>query len=67
MDRFGKPRLDLALFLRDNVLDKFDFPWMRIEAGTRSGRFIPHDDDFKIALLLNTDDCEEILSCICRN
>ena len=66
MDRFGKPRLELALFLRDNVLDKFDFPWM-IEAGTllgawRSGRFIPHDDDFDIALLLNTDDCEEMLS-----
>ena len=27
-----------------------------------SGRFIPHDDDFDIALLFNTDDCEEMLS-----
>ena len=28
----------------------------------RRGRFIPHDDDFDIALLFNTDDCEEMLS-----
>ena len=62
----GKPRLEPALFLRDNVLDKLDLPWM-IEAGTllgawRSGGFIPHDDDFDIALLFNTDDWEEMLS-----
>ena len=36
IDRFGKPKLELALFLRDNVLDKSDFPWM-IEAGTLLG------------------------------
>ena len=59
MDKYGKPRMNLAVFLRDKVLNKLDIPWT-IENGTllgawRNGSFILHDDDFDIAMFCNED------------
>ena len=49
-DKYGIPRLKLAVYLRDNVLDQLDKHTF-IENGTllgayRNQKFIPHDDDF---------------------
>lgn len=59
MDKYGKPRMNLAVILRDKVLNKLDIPWT-IENGTllgawRNGSFILHDDDFDIAMFCNKD------------
>ena len=59
MDKYGDARMKLAVFLRDNVLNKLNIPWT-IENGTllgawRNGKFILHDDDFDIALFFETD------------
>ena len=59
MDRYGDQRLKLGVLLRDTVLNQLNFPWT-IENGTllaawRSGKFIPHDDDFDIAMFFETD------------
>ena len=59
MDKYGEPRMRLAVLLRDKILNKLDIPWT-IENGTllgawRNGRFILHDDDFDIALFCEND------------
>ncbi len=59
MDRYGEHRLKLAVLLRDTVLNHLGFPWI-IENGTllgawRNGKFIPHDDDFDIAMFFEDD------------
>lgn len=59
MDKYGEPRMNLAVFLRDEVLHKLNIPWT-IENGTllgawRNGRFILHDDDFDIAMFYEED------------
>lgn len=55
-DIYGKQRLEIAVYLRDNILNKYNNYF--IENGTllgayRNGNFIAHDDDFDFALLLN--------------
>lgn len=55
-DIYGKPRLELAVYLRDNILNKFNNYF--IENGTllgayRNSKFIAHDDDFDFALTIN--------------
>lgn len=57
-DIWGKERLRLAVVLRDEVLCP-TWDWF-IENGTllgayRSGRFIPHDDDFDFGILVSDD------------
>lgn len=57
-DIYGPQRLELALFLKHNILNTLDHPWF-IENGTllgawRNGKFIKHDDDFDYAILINT-------------
>ena len=56
-DKYGKQRLELAIYLRDNILDKYKNNYF-IENGTllgayRNRQFIPHDDDFDFTFLLN--------------
>ena len=58
-NKWGKERLDLAIYIRDNILTKISNEWF-IENGTllgawRNGKFIAHDDDFDIAMLINTE------------
>ena len=55
-DIWGDKRLALALKTKEIIKD-LEHPWF-IESGTllgawRSGKFIPHDDDFDIALFLS--------------
>ena len=62
MDVWGKQRLELGIMLRDKVLNVLNIPWV-VENGTllgayRSGRFIPHDDDFDIALFFESNPTE---------
>jgi len=57
-DKYGKQRLELAVYLKQNVLNDLNLPWF-IENGTllgawRNGKFIAHDDDFDYAILINT-------------
>ncbi|XP_028390777.1 uncharacterized protein LOC114515679 [Dendronephthya gigantea] len=59
MDVWGKQRLELGVLLRDKVLNELNIPWV-VENGTllgayRSGKFIPHDDDFDIALFFESN------------
>ena len=59
MDRYGDQRMKLAILLRDNILNELGFPWI-VENGTllgawRNGKFIPHDDDFDIAMFFEND------------
>lgn len=62
-DRYGIQRLELAIFLKNKILPNIECPWF-IENGTllgawRNQKFIAHDDDFDIALLI--DKQEDIL------
>ena len=57
-DKYGDQRLELAKLLRDEVFDKLNLSWY-IENGTllgawRNGKFIKHDDDFDIGVLINS-------------
>ena len=57
-DIWGTQRLELAVYLRENVLNELNNPWF-IENGTllgafRTGKFIPWDDDFDIAMLIES-------------
>ena len=57
-DIYGIPRLELAVYLRDNVLNQLNKHTF-IENGTllgafRNQKFIPHDDDFDFGILLDT-------------
>ena len=66
MDKYGKPRMNLAALLRDKILNELDIPWT-IENGTllgawRNGSFILHDDDFDIAMFCNKDPRPQIPS-----
>lgn len=59
MDVWGKQRMELAILLRDKVLNQLNIPWV-IENGTllgayRAGKFIKHDDDFDIALFFESN------------
>ena len=59
MGLYGTQRLNLGVYLRDYVLPKLSLKWV-IESGTllgawRNGRFIHHDDDFDIILLVDSN------------
>ena len=59
-DKYGIPRLKLAVYLRDYVLNQLDKHTF-IENGTllgayRNQKFIPHDDDFDFGILLESKD-----------
>jgi len=61
-DKYGNDRLKLAIHLKNKVLNEISNPWF-IENGTllgayRDGKFIPHDDDFDIGILI--EDMSEI-------
>ena len=54
-NKYGKYRLELATFLKDNFLNSVDWT---IENGTllgawRNGKFIQHDDDFDVAIYID--------------
>ena len=56
-DRYGRQRLVLALIVRKWLEENFAGRWF-IESGTllgayRNGNYIPHDDDFDMALLFS--------------
>ena len=71
-DKYGKQRLELAIFLRDNILNKINFINF-IENGTllgayRNNKFIDHDDDFDFGILLNSiDEIKDIYNFIKNN
>ena len=59
-DKYGNQRLELAVYLKQNILNNLALPWF-IENGTllgawRNGKFIAHDDDFDYAMLINNRD-----------
>ena len=59
-DRYGTQRLELAVFVKNKILRNLDYQWF-IENGTllgawRNQKFIEHDDDFDIALLIDSKD-----------
>ncbi len=56
-DIYGKKRLEMAVYFRDNILTKINNDSF-IENGTllgawRNNEFIKHDDDFDFAMLIN--------------
>jgi hypothetical protein len=68
-DIYGKYRLELAVFLRDNILNNIKNKWF-IENGTllgawRNNKFIIADDDFDIGMLIdNKEDIPKIYNYI---
>ena len=71
-DKYGKFRLKLALYLRDKILTKINNKYF-IENGTllgafRNQQFIPHDDDFDFAILIDSiDEIKSIYNLINSN
>ena len=56
-DKYGKQRLKLACYVRDQILSNINNIWF-LENGTllgawRNKKFIDHDDDFDIAMLID--------------
>lgn len=68
-DKYGKERLELAKYVRDNILQKINYEWF-IENGTllgawRNNSFIPHDDDFDVAIpITKTEEATKIYNII---
>jgi phosphorylcholine metabolism protein LicD len=71
-DVYGKPRLELAVYLKNNILNKNDYKYF-IENGTllgayRNGKFIKKDDDFDFGILINSkSEIDEIYNYIKTN
>ena len=56
-DIYGKQRLELAVYLKNNILPNINNKWF-IENGTllgayRNNKFIDHDDDFDYAICID--------------
>jgi len=68
-DIYGAQRLKLAAYLRDSVFPNINHPCF-IENGTllgawRNSKFIPHDDDFDFAMLIEAkEDIKKIFKII---
>ena len=67
-DKYGSQRLELAIYLRDNIFNKVSYD-IFIENGTllgayRNNKFIKHDDDFDFAILI--EDRKEIYDIFCK-
>ena len=57
-DKYGTQRLELAKYLKKNILPDLNKDWF-LENGTllgawRNGKFIKHDDDFDIAMMIHS-------------
>lgn len=67
-DIYGKDRLSLALIVK-KILNRLKVDWI-IESGTllgayRSKKFIPHDDDFDIAIIFQNKNSVKNINNIC--
>ena len=71
-DIYGDERLKLALFVKNNIFPFIDADWF-LENGTllgawRDSKFIKHDDDFDVAVIINNkSDVKQLLNIINTN